>query len=287
MSLRCCRTATEVLKEVDDSEQAAAAPTAEIGDPSVSYQALKGKVALVTGGGVGIGRAIAIGLAKSGADVALTWLTHYEEAQSALKDIRAAGRTAIGLRLDAVLSEDVNATVGKVVEHFGRLDILVNNVGGLVGRVPVGEMSDDHWHRVLDVNLSSAFYCCRAVVPWLAESGRVVNIASLAGFSGGGPGGASYAAAKAGLFGFTRGLAKELAPRFITVNAVAPGLILDTPFHETHTSLEQQRSIVSSLPINRPGAPADVASAVVWLCSASAGFVTGEIVNINGGQAFQ
>lgn len=272
---------------MDDPEETAEAPTAESSDPGVGYQPLKGKVALVTGGGVGIGRAIAVGLAESGADVALTWLTHYEEAQTVLKDIRAAGRKAIELRLDAMLSEDVNAKVGKVVEYFGRLDILVNNVGGLVGRVPISTMSDDHWHRVIDVNLSSAFYCCRAAAPWLAEGGRVVNISSLAAFSGGGPGSAAYAAAKAGLFGLTRGLAKELAPRSITVNAVAPGLILDTPFHETHTSLEQQRSIVSSLPINRPGAPTDVASAVVWLCSASAGFVTGEIVNINGGQAFQ
>jgi 3-oxoacyl-[acyl-carrier protein] reductase len=253
----------------------------------VGASALAGKVALVTGGGVGIGRAIAVGLAESGADVAITWRTHAEEAKEVLEEISATGRRAVGMELDATSSKDVDAKVKEVVDHFGRLDILINNAGGLVARVPIAEMSDDHWHHVVNLNLSSSFYCCRASSRWLAQSGRVVNVASLAGFSGGGEGSAAYAAAKAGLFGFTRGLARELAPRSITVNAVAPGLILETPFHETHTSLKQQEAMISSLPINRPGAPLDVASAVVWLCSPGAGFVTGEIVNINGGQAFQ
>jgi 3-oxoacyl-[acyl-carrier protein] reductase len=254
---------------------------------SVYTSALAGKVALVTGGGVGIGRAIAKGLAESGADVAITWRTHGEGAKTVLKEISADGRRTLGMELDATSSKDVDDKIKEVANHFGRLDILINNVGGLVARVPIAEMSDEHWHHVVNLNLSSSFYCCRASSRLLAEAGRVVNVASLAGFSGGGAGGAAYAAAKAGLFGLTRGLARELAPRSITVNAVAPGLILETPFHELHTSLKQQEAVVSSLPVKRPGLPADVASAVVWLCSPGAGFVTGEIVNINGGQAFQ
>jgi len=156
-----------------------------------------------------------------------------------------------------------------------------------VGRVPVAEMDDAHWHKVIDLNLSSAFYCTRAVLPYMTTGwGRIVNVSSLAAQNGGGAGAMAYSASKAGMLGMTRGLAKELAPQGITVNAVAPGLILDTPFHETFTSEENQRTTIESTPLKRPGTPDDVAGVVVYLASDLASFVTGDTTAINGGTWF-
>jgi 3-oxoacyl-[acyl-carrier protein] reductase len=139
---------------------------------------------------------------------------------------------------------------------------------------------------VISLNLDSAFYCTRAAIRHMRQGGRIVNVSSLAGHNGGSAGSIAYAAAKSGMFGFTRGLAKELAPRQITVNAVAPGLILDTPFHETFTPKDAQAVAISGIPLRRAGYPNDVASAVTWLCSPGAAWITGEVVNINGGQYF-
>ena len=153
---------------------------------------------------------------------------------------------------------------------------------------PIAEMDDAHWHKVIDVNLSSAFYCCRAVLPYMHTGwGRIVNMSSLAGCNGGGPGAMAYSAAKAGLLGFTRGLAKELASRGITVNAVAPGLILETPFHDTFNTEEGKRATVATIPLRRGGVPDDVAGAVLFLVSDLASFITGETTEINGGVWFK
>jgi 3-oxoacyl-[acyl-carrier protein] reductase len=247
---------------------------------------LAGKTALVTGGNTGIGRAIALELARYGADVAITSYTNQSGETSAA--IRALGRKTVQLRLDATSSDDVTQVVAQAAEALGgRIDILVNNAGHLIARVPVAEMDDTHWHKVIDVNLSSAFYCSRAVLPFMGGGwGRIVNVSSLAARNGGGPGAVAYSAAKAGLLGLTRGLAKELAPRGITVNAVAPGLILGTPFHDTFSTEEGKRATIAGIPLQRGGTPEEVAGAVLYLASDLAGFVSGEVIEINGGAWF-
>lgn len=247
---------------------------------------LTGKKALVTGGAIGIGREIAIELADAGADVAVTWFNHEEEGRELVETIGQRGRRAAGRQLDATRSAAVAEAVDELVQTLGGLDILVNNSGGLLARQTIEGMSDEHWRRVIALNLDSTFYCCRAALPHLRKDGRVINVSSLAGHNGGGNGSTAYATAKAALFGFTRGFAKELASNGITVNAVAPGLILDTPFHETFTSPDAQERAIATIPMARPGYPPDVASAVIWLCSQGAGWITGEIININGGQYF-
>jgi 3-oxoacyl-[acyl-carrier protein] reductase len=247
---------------------------------------LEGRTALVTGGAVGIGLGICAGLARSGADVAFTYHRHgHDEASVA---IEAAGRSSHPLSVDVTAPSEVNRMVDRAtVALGGRINILVNNAGGLIDRVSVAEMSDEHWRRVIDVNLSSAFYCSRAAIPVLPDGhGRIVNVSSLAAFDGGGPGAAAYAAAKAGMVALTRGLAKELAARAITVNAVAPGLILATPFHDTFSTPEMKEAAVERTPLHRGGTVNDVAGAVVYLASDAASFVTGEVIHVNGGLWF-
>jgi 3-oxoacyl-[acyl-carrier protein] reductase len=248
---------------------------------------LDGRTALVTGGNTGIGQAIALVLARSGADVALTYFSNPSE--QTVTEIRALGRRSLALRMDATDSAEVNRVVSELAKAMdGRIDILVNNAGYMVGRASVSEMSDERWHNVIDVNLSSAFYCTRAALPYMRSGwGRIINMSSLAARNGGGNGAVAYAAAKAGLLGFTRGLAKELAPQGITVNAVAPGLILETPFHETFNTEEGRQAAIASIPLSRGGVPDDVAGAVLFLVSELADFVTGEVTEINGGAWFK
>jgi 3-oxoacyl-[acyl-carrier protein] reductase len=247
---------------------------------------LTGKTALVTGGNVGIGKSIALALAGAGADVALTYRTH--DGTETVDAITALGRKAALLPMDAMDSAAVRRAVDAAATQLGgRIDILVNNAGGMVGRTKISEMTDEFWRQVIDLNLSSTFYCTREVLRYMTGGwGRIVNIASLAGENGGGVGAIAYATAKAGMIGMTRGLAKELAPRGILVNAVAPGLILDTPFHERFTPPDAQRAIIESIPLKRPGLPHDVAGVVLFLASDLAGFVTGDSVGINGGVWF-
>jgi len=248
---------------------------------------LAGKTALVTGGNTGIGQAIALALAQAGADVALTYLTN--PGDQTVAAIRALGRKSLALRMDATDSAEVNRVVPELARALDdHIDILVNNAGNLVGRVPVADMSDEHWRKVIDVNLTSAFYCTRAALPYMRNGwGRIVNLSSLAARNGGGLGAVAYAAAKAGLLGLTRGLAKELAPRGITVNAVAPGLILGTPLHEIFNTEEGRQTAVAAIPLKRGGVPNDVAGAVLFLVSDLAGFITGEVTEINGGAWFK
>ncbi len=246
---------------------------------------LSGRSALVTGGATGIGRGVALALAEAGADVALTYRSH--DGAAVAKEIAALGRRSAAYELDASDSGQVDTVVDAAAGEFdGKLDILVNNAGGMIGRQPVADMSDEHWHTVIDVNLFSAFACSRAALRHLPDGGRIVNISSLAGRNGGGPGAAAYGAAKAGMHGLTRGLAKEVGPRGITVNAVAPGLILDTPFHEAFTPPEQQQATIDSTPLRRAGFPDDVAGAVLYLVSDLGAFCTGAVIDLNGGTYF-
>jgi 3-oxoacyl-[acyl-carrier protein] reductase len=244
---------------------------------------LAGKVALVTGGAIGIGEGIAVAFADAGADVAVT--CHQHPAERVEQAITTRGRRALVVKMDAADSASVGDAVSQTVEGLGRLDIVVANAGGLLGRVSLAEMSDDHWHKVMDVNLSSAFYLVRASLPHLTDQqGRIILITSMAAHTGGSGGAGAYAAAKAGMTGLTRALAKEVAARGITVNAIAPGLILGTPFHEQFTPPADQEKSISRIPLGRAGTPADVASLVTYLASESSSFLTGEVINLSGGQ---
>lgn len=242
---------------------------------------LHGRVALVTGGGTGIGREVALALGRAGADVAVTYRTH--DARQVVAELHAMGRAATAYQLDATDPDAVRDVVAAAARDLGgRVDVLVNNAGGIVGRVPLAEMTPQHWHAVLDVNLTSAFLVTQAVLDVMPAGGRVVQVSSAAGQDGGGAGASAYAAAKAGMDGLTRALAKELGPRGITVNSVAPGFIGQTPFHERFTPEAGQRAAVAGTLVGRAGTPQDVAAAVVYLAS-EPGFVTGAVLDLNGG----
>jgi 3-oxoacyl-[acyl-carrier protein] reductase len=249
---------------------------------------LTGKTAFVTGGNIGIGRAVSLALARCGAEVALTYYSHQSEGQETVAAIKQTGRKAMAFQLDATHSEQVHDVAAEAAQALGgHIDILVNNAGHLVGRSSIADMTDEHWHKTIDVNLSSTFFCTRAVLPYMNTGwGRIINMSSLAARNGGGNGATAYAASKAGIIAFTRGLCKEVADKGITVNAVAPGLILETPFHETFTSENVIEGVISGTPLKRAGTPEDVANAVLYFVTHMGSFITGEIVDINGGAYF-
>lgn len=245
---------------------------------------LQGKVALVTGAAAGIGRAIALELARAGVVVAINYRQNAEGARQTLAAVEQAGAHGELYQADVARAGEVQRLFEAVIAQHGRLDILVNNAGGLVKREKIAEMSEELWDEVMDINLKSTFLCCRAALPWLGQQGRgrIVNMSSLAAHDGGGPGAAVYAASKAAVLTLTKGLAKELAPRGITVNCVAPGLI-NTAFHDTFSTPQSRQAMVSNTPLGREGQPLDVAGAVLYLVSELADFITGETININGG----
>ena len=249
---------------------------------------LQGKTALITGGNLGIGRGVALALARCGAEVAVTYFSHQQEGEETVKMIEGMGGQAHAFKLDATDSAQVNQVVDRVAETLGgHIDILINNAGHLVGRSTIEEMSDEHWHKTMDVNLSSTFYCTRAVLPYMNSGwGRIVNMSSLAARNGGGDGAVAYAASKGAIIAYTRGLAKEVAGKGITVNGLAPGLILETPFHENFNTDAGIQGAINATPLKRGGTPADVAGAVVYFVSELGAFITGEIIEINGGLYF-
>jgi 3-oxoacyl-[acyl-carrier protein] reductase len=245
---------------------------------------LTGKSAIVTGGGIGIGREIVRTLAQAGASVGFTFHTHEP---SNAPDEPTDRPPTISAHMDATHSDEVTETIASLAAQLGgTVDILVNNVGGLVSRVPVDSMNDSHWASVIDLNLASVFYCVRASLPYFNGPGRIVNISSLASQNGGGSGATAYAAAKGGVDAFSRALANELGPRAITVNAIAPGLILDTPFHRQFTPEANQQATIRATPIRRAGTPGDVAGAVLYLVSDLGAFTSGAVLDVNGGSYF-
>ena len=182
----------------------------------------------------------------------------------------------------------VDDVVGQVAQSLGgHIDILMNNAGHLVKRSLIADMTDDHWFTTMNVNVTSTFFCTRAVLPFMNTGwGRIVNMSSLAARNGGGNGATAYAASKGAIIAFTRGLCKEVADQGITVNAVSPGLILETPFHDTFNTDEGIQGAINGTPLKRGGTPDDVAGAVLYFVSELGSFITGEIVEINGGLYF-
>jgi 3-oxoacyl-[acyl-carrier protein] reductase len=231
---------------------------------------LAGKVALVTGASSGIGAATALALAREGAHVVIGDHGNAAGAAEVERRIREAGGRAL---------------VDRAAHALGPIDVLVNNAGSLVKRAALADLTEDLWDEIQTLNLKSAVFCTQAVAPSMIarKSGAIVNIVSIAGHNGGGPGASAYAVAKAGLTTFTKAAAKELAPHGIRVNAVAPGVI-DTPFHERFSTPEMIQSFVRAIPAGRLGTSAECAEAVVFLASGAASFVIGETLDVNGGQ---
>ena len=241
---------------------------------------LAGKTALVTGAARGIGLAIATRLAGDGARVALL----DQDADAVETAARAIGRGALALAGDVTRAADVNSAVGRLESAWGRLDVLVNNAG-ITGRsLPIWELSDEDWQRVIDVDLTSVFLCCRAAVKVMLRQGggRIVNIASIAGKEGN-PTLVPYSTAKAGVIGLTKALAKEVATRGIFVNAVAPAVIGTELLEQMEQSTVDL--LVSKIPMGRVGRPEEVAALVAWLASDECSFSTGAVYDLSGGRA--
>jgi len=243
---------------------------------------MQGKIAIVTGAGRGIGRAIALALANSGADVVVNDINRIS-AQAVAAEIDALGRRSLVSVADVTDENQVEAAVTETLRSFGRIDILVNNAG-IVQTGPLTGISTEAWDRTMAVNLKGVFLYCKTVFPIMMaqRTGKIVNIASVAGKRGGGLlGNACYAASKGGVIAFTKGIAREGGPYGINVNAITPALT-DTDMTGELTG-EQRESILQAMPLGRAGRPEDIAAAVCFLASDNAAFITGEIMDVDGG----
>ena len=241
---------------------------------------LEGRVAMVTGAAQGIGRAIALALAEVGADIAGGDVA-LEKLQGVAKEIEALGRKTLALHLDVSSPDSVKEAVDKTLEAFGKIDILVNNAGITKDNL-IMRMKPEDWDLVLRVNLNGAFHCTRAVLPGMVKQryGRIINIASVVAQAGN-PGQANYIASKAGIIGLTKAVASEVGSRNITVNAIAPGFIA-TAMTENLPEAVRQR-MLSLIPLGRMGTDRDIAQGVRFLASEEASYITGHVLNINGG----
>lgn len=242
------------------------------------------QLAIVFGGGRDIGGAIAIELARRGAHVALSY--HNSDPAKILDAIEATGRKAFARKVDAMDTATIRSFVADAANDAARpVSVLINVVGGLVARKKMEEMDDAFWDYVFQLNVRSVFAATQAALPLMSDGGSIVNVSSQAGRDGGGPGGIAYGGSKGALMSMTRGLAKELGPRRIRVNAVCPGMIA-TKFHDDFTKPEVRQRVAGMTPLGREGKAEEVATLVAFLASQGAGFVNGASVDINGGILF-
>ncbi len=250
-----------------------------------NYLDLSGKAALITGASSGIGAAAARVFAELGAAVAIGYHRNQKGAFELRDVLVSSGSKVVAIQADVQKAQEARSLVEQARDLLGPIDVLVNNAGSLIERKPLLEMSDQIWAGVIELNLSSAFVCSRAAAPSMIarRSGSIINIVSIAGRNGGGPGAGAYATAKGGLITFTKSLAKELAPHGVRVNAVSPGVI-DTPFHEVFSTPEMMANFVRSIPLGRVGNSVEVAKVIAFLASDAASYITGETIEVNGGQ---
>ena len=244
---------------------------------------LKGQVAVVTGASRGIDRAIALELANQGADVVVNYSGNEEKAKSVVEEIVAAGSRAIAVQCDVASADSVAAMLKMTIEEFGKVDILVNNAGITRDNLLM-RMKEEEWDQVINTNLKGVFLCTKAVSrPMMKQrKGRIINVASVVGITGN-PGQANYVAAKAGVIGFTKTAAKELASRGITVNAVAPGFITTDMTEQLPEDVRGQ--LLSQIPLGRLGEPGDIAKVAAFLASEDSSYMTGQTLSVDGGMA--
>lgn len=250
-----------------------------------NYMDLSGKVALITGASSGIGAATAKLMAELGAHVAVAYNRNQQGAGQVVKSIAKSGGKAISIPADMRVHREIERLVEIAISQLGPIDVLVNNAGSLLERVSLMEMPEQRWDEVINLNLKSAMFCSQAVAPSMIErrTGSIINIVSIAGRNGGGPGAGAYSTAKGGLITFTKSLAKELAPHGVRVNGVSPGVI-DTPFHEVFSTPQMMRNFEKSIPVGRVGKSEEVSTVIAFLASDAASYIVGETIEVNGGQ---
>ncbi|MEL7118056.1 MAG: glucose 1-dehydrogenase [Bacteroidota bacterium] len=247
---------------------------------------LQGKVAVVTGGSRDIGRAIAIGLAKEGAKVVVNYLNSEAGANETVNEIKSFGGEAVAVKADVSNLGDIKNLKAKTVEAFGdQVDILVNNAGGLFARKTLQELDESFYDLVMNVNFKSTVFVMQAFEPLMGEGASIINLSSQAARDGGGGGSSLYASSKGAVTTFTRGMAKELGPKGIRVNAICPGLIA-TKFHDDFTKDEIRKMVAGKTPLRREGGAEEVADLVVYLATDNSSFINGANFDINGGLAF-
>ena len=245
----------------------------------------KDKVAIVTGSGQGIGRGIALALAKEGAKIVVTDIT--DRIYDVVKEMRTLGIHALAMKADVSSATQVEEMVKNSIEKFGRIDILVNNAG-IFPLKPLIEMTEADWDQVLNVNLKGVFNCTKSTIPHMMnrKSGKIINIASIAGVVIGFSALSHYSASKGGIVGFTRSTALEFAPFGINVNAIAPGSI-ETPGTKMDMNAESTKQFLQAIPLKRMGQPEDIANAVIFLASDESSYITGQCLVVDGGYTIQ
>jgi 3-oxoacyl-[acyl-carrier protein] reductase len=251
----------------------------------MNKQDLTGRVAIVTGASTGIGRWSAIALAECGAAVAINYHRNQAGAEETKRIIEEASGRAIIIQADVSMKKGAQSVVEEARAKLGPIDILVNNAGDLIQRCSLLDFSEETWDRVINLNFKSVLLCSQAAMREMMErkGGTIINVGSIAGHHGGGPGAAVYAAAKAGVMCLTKGLAKELAPFGVRVNGVAPGVI-ETPFHERMSTPELLKQFVTAIPLGRLGTAEECGRVIAFLASDAASYIHGEMIEINGGQ---